>query len=98
MTNGESESALSSTQGNALGRYNLARLVIVGSFLTVFLLVVAQYGSDATRGTAEKAFNIILPLLARGRLDGTHQLSHRGVLALSVRNANETALTCAKGI
>lgn len=46
-------------------RDRLARLVIVGSFLTIFLLVGTLIGTNASGSqTAEKAFNAILPVLA----------------------------------
>ena len=50
-----------------LGRARLARLVVVGSFLTLFLLAgvlvsFANHGNGAE--AAEKAFNSILPVLA----------------------------------
>jgi hypothetical protein len=52
-----------------LGRDRLARLVVVGSFLTVFLLAgallaLAQGGNAASADAASKAFNTILPVLA----------------------------------
>lgn len=52
-----------------VGRDRLARLVVVGSFLTVFLLAgallaLAQGGSAASTEAADKAFNAILPVLA----------------------------------
>ena len=52
-----------------LGRDRLARLVIVGSFLTLFLLVgtliaLAQSPTTRVAEAAEKAFNAILPVLA----------------------------------
>ena len=53
------------------GRNRLARLVVVGSFLTLFLLVgtllvLAQGGADSKDAatTAQNAFNAILPVLA----------------------------------
>ena len=50
-------------------RDRLARLVVVGSFLTIFMLVaallsVAQLGSKDAADLAEKTFNTILPVLA----------------------------------
>jgi hypothetical protein len=52
------------------GRERLARWVVVGSFLTIFMLVFAllllakqNAGSDASKA-AENAFNAILPVLA----------------------------------
>ena len=56
-------------QASLLGRDRLARLVVVGSFLTLFLLVGALIGlaqsenSDASE-TAKNAFTAILPVLA----------------------------------
>jgi hypothetical protein len=53
-----------------LGRERLARMVVVGSFLTLFLLVSALIAlaqgnnSKDAAGAAEKAFNAILPVLA----------------------------------
>lgn len=51
-----------------LERYYLARLVVVGSFLTLFLLVgtlIALSQSNSTAGeTAKNAFTAILPVLA----------------------------------
>jgi hypothetical protein len=50
-------------------RYQLARLVVLGSFLTIFLLVatllsIAQVGNANASSIAEKTFNTILPVLA----------------------------------
>jgi hypothetical protein len=50
-------------------RDRLARLVVLGSFLTIFLLVagllaVAQLGTPEATQLAEKTFNTILPVLA----------------------------------
>jgi hypothetical protein len=54
-----------------LGRDRLARMVVVGSFLTLFLLagVLVSFashggGSDSAAEAAEKCFNAILPVLA----------------------------------
>lgn len=52
-----------------LGRDRLARLVVVGSFLTLFLLAaaliaLAQNNNTSGSQAAEKAFNAILPVLA----------------------------------
>jgi hypothetical protein len=57
------------TLSGFLGRERLARLVVLGSFLTIFLLVavligIAQGGSARAAETAEKTFNAILPVLA----------------------------------
>lgn len=61
--------ASSSDQANAVGRQQLARMVVIGSFLTIFLLVamllaISQLGSQKASDLAEKAFNAILPVLA----------------------------------
>lgn len=55
--------------GEGLHRYRLARAVVVGTFLAIFalvfaLLVIAQHGSTAVQGVADKTFNIVLPVLA----------------------------------
>lgn len=52
-----------------LGRDRLARLVVVGSFLTLFLLVgilifLAQSDNQAASDTAKNAFTAVLPVLA----------------------------------
>jgi len=49
-----------------LGRERLARMVVLGSFLTVFLLVAAVMyaNSGAMHEVAVQAFNAILPVLA----------------------------------
>lgn len=52
-----------------LGRQQLARLVVVGSFLTIFLLVLVillvSQGNNATvTNMADRAFTTILPVLA----------------------------------
>jgi hypothetical protein len=52
-----------------IGRENLARVVVLGSFLAIFLMVAALVGlaqgpNSAASTAAEKAFNIILPVLA----------------------------------
>jgi hypothetical protein len=57
------------TLASLLGRDRLARLVVVGSFLTIFLLVaallgLAQSGSQPASEAAKSAFNAILPVLA----------------------------------
>jgi hypothetical protein len=55
---------------NADSRYQLARIVIVGGFLTIFLLVGALLGlsrsgvESETTKVADKIFNVILPVLA----------------------------------
>jgi hypothetical protein len=57
-------------QANATGRQQLARMVVIGSFLTIALLVamllaIAQLGtSQRAADLAEKAFNAVLPVLA----------------------------------
>src|SRR5690348_9238178 len=49
-----------------LGRYRLARLVLVGSFLTLFLLVSALIGLAQSENSeaAKSAFTAVLPVLA----------------------------------
>jgi len=49
------------------GRDRLARMVVVGSFLTLFLLVAAliSLANSSASNAADKAFNSILPALAR---------------------------------
>jgi hypothetical protein len=58
-------------QTNAQGRQRLAFLVVIGSFLTIFLLVgallsIAELSSSNTYASAlaEKTFNVIVPVLA----------------------------------
>ena len=56
-------------QGPVLGRDRLARLVVVGSFLTLFLLIgtliaLSSSSNPNVSGAADKAFNSILPVLA----------------------------------
>lgn len=56
--------------GSARGRDQIARVVVVGSFLTLFAMVailIAQAQSqlnEEAAGVAEQAFNVILPVLA----------------------------------
>jgi hypothetical protein len=50
-------------------RYRLAQYVVIGSFLTLFLLVgallgIAQVGGKEAADVADKTFNTILPVLA----------------------------------
>jgi hypothetical protein len=58
------------SQVNARGRQQLARMVVIGSFLTIFLLVatllsIAQLSENTKAADlAEKTFNAILPVLA----------------------------------
>jgi hypothetical protein len=55
-----------------LGRDRLARLVVLGSFLTIFLLVLAlmtaanmtNTGTNSAADFTQRAFNVILPVLA----------------------------------
>jgi len=59
----------SDAPANLLGRDRLARLVVVGSFLTLFLLVgtligLAQSDNTSASETAKNAFTAILPVLA----------------------------------
>jgi hypothetical protein len=58
-----------SDQASATGRQRLANMVVIGSFLTIFLLVamllaIAQLGGSRASDLAEKAFNAVLPVLA----------------------------------
>lgn len=56
--------------GAGLQRHRIARLVVLGAFLTIFLLVTAVIGiagndeKSAAAAVAEKTFNSILPVLA----------------------------------
>jgi hypothetical protein len=68
--NDDGSAARPSQKMAPLGRDKLARLVVVGSFLTLFMLAgalvsFATHGStDGAAAAAEKAFNAILPVLA----------------------------------
>src|SRR5262245_37085469 len=68
-TAGGSNSSSPSQALKRLGRDRLARLVVVGSFLTVFLLVfalllIAQGTNQNATQVAERAFTTVLPVLA----------------------------------
>jgi hypothetical protein len=72
MTSGDKpeKPGSSNTDTGRRGRDVIARVVVVGSFLTVFLMVsvlvvLAQtHAGDAASGVAEKAFNAVLPVVA----------------------------------
>lgn len=70
MANEKAGSAGRLRSAGQIGRDQIARMVVVASFLTVFLLVstlvaLAKFeAGTAASGVAEKAFNAILPVLA----------------------------------
>jgi len=65
---GATESTLPSTTAAERGRDKLARLVVVGSFLTLFLLVGVLIGFGQGKGdaadVAKTAFTAVLPVIA----------------------------------
>jgi len=65
----EAQRTSTSEQNSLLERHRLARLVVVGSFLTLFLLVFALIGLAQSTNTqvseaAKNAFTAVLPVLA----------------------------------